>query len=183
MSDLPPPPPEFEPESSLPPPPDPQSQSQKTFTGWATTGTGQRVELAGVGRRWLARVIDGVIFATLATFGDLNVDSWEVWDRPVGYSLVITALVLVYEVWMIAAKGQTLGKMATRIKVIRTDNGEVPGMSRSFIRWLLPGIFIVAGMFIWVFEFIAAVIYLYLLWDRNRQGLHDKAAGTLVVKA
>ncbi len=83
---------------------------------------------------------------------------------------------LLYEPVMIAVKGQTLGKMAVSIKVVRADNGLVPGAGKSFGRWLIP--FLLRLTFFGYF-----LCYLWLLWDNNRQGLHDKAAQTLVIRS
>ena len=190
MSDMPPPPPEFEPGSSSqpPPPPEPPAQSAQATKGWATTDTGQSVELAGAGSRLLARIVDILIFAVpvlvwaiATTAFDDNSD--EAAGVPLGFTLLFLAIGLIYEVWMIAAKGQTLGKMATRIKVIRADNGELPGWSNSFNRWILPGFFGAVGAFIQAVGLVSPLIYLSLLWGKNRQGWHDMVAKTLVVKA
>ena len=191
MSDLPPPPPppEYEPgSSSQPPPPEPPAQSAQAMTGWATTDNGRNVELAGAGSRLLARIVDILIFVVpvlvlaIATI-DFDDNSDEAAGAPLGFTLLMVALGLIYEIWMIAAKGQTLGKMATRIKVIRADNGELPGWSNSFNRWILPGFFGVVGGFIQAVGLVSLLIYLSLLWGKNRQGWHDMVAKTLVVKA
>ena len=189
MSDMPPPPPEFEPgSSSQPPPPEPPAPSAQATGDWATTDTGHSVELAGVGSRLLARIVDILIFAVpvvvlvIATT-DFDDNSDEAAGIPIGSTLLFLAIGLIYEVWLIAAKGQTLGKMATRIKVIRADNGELPGWSNSFNRWILPGFFGAASAFIPIVAFVSLLIYLSLVWGKNRQGWHDMVAKTLVVKA
>lgn len=188
MSDLPPPPPEFEPgPSSQPPPPDPSAQAPQTAKGWATLDTGHSVELAGAGRRLLARIVDLLIFILFAIIvgiatsgtGDASDESTEV---PLGLTLLFIAVSLVYEVWMIAARGQTLGKMAMRVKVVRVDTGGSPGLNTSFNRWVLPGVFGAIGAFYQVVGLVSALIYLSLLWGKNRQGWHDMVAKTLVVK-
>lgn len=189
MSDLPPPPPD---DLGSPPPPPPGGdayggpQEQK---GWATTGTGESLQLAGVGARIGARVIDAVIvifaWIILAVVGIADAagtgsDS----DDGVG-DLIMSALIgavigLLYEVTMIATRGQTLGKMATKVMVVRADNGLVPGWGKSVGRWIIPA----ALSFIPNFgPILSLLVYISLLWDRRRQGWHDKAAGTLVVKA
>ena len=93
--------------------------------------------------------------------------------------LLIAAIGVAYEVTMIALKGQTLGKMATSIKVIRADNGLVPGWGKSIGRWTIP---IVLGFVPLVGWILSLLVYVSLTWDKARQGWHDKAAGTLVIK-
>lgn len=68
--------------------------------------------------------------------------------------------------------GQTPGKMAIRVKVIRCDGGEI-GYGRAFIRETLG-------------KFLSFVIfgigYLMIAFDGQKQGLHDKLADTYVIK-
>ena len=88
-----------------------------------------------------------------------------------------------YDVWLVAARGQTVGKMATRIRVVRADNGLVPGWGRSLGRWLVPAAFGILGYFLFFIGLVGLLVYASILWDRDRQGWHDKAAGTLVINA
>ena len=197
MSDLPPPPPDdsawsSEPPSQPPPAPGGQAYSNaQAMTGWANLGTGDTVELASPGARLGARILDFVIvsvaFIILAVLGVTAAfggsDSEEASAFAVG-AIVVSVLLgaaigLLYEVTMIATRGQTLGKMATSIKVVRADNGLVPGWGKSIGRWILPALLPIIPFVGWI---LSLLVYISLLWDRARQGWHDKAAGTLVVK-
>jgi len=166
------------------------------MTGWATLGTGEGVQLAGPGGRLGARIIDvaiivvvfiiliivGVASAIGLADGDSTVieeDSAAV-GAIVAFTLLAVAISVLYEVTLIATKGQTLGKMATRIKVVRADNGLVPGWGRSIGRWIIPA---ALGFIPFVGWLLSLLVYVSLLWDKVRQGWHDKAAGTLVIKA
>lgn len=200
MSDLPPPTPdESDWSSQPPPPPGPAPQSPQTMTGWANLGTGEAVELAGPGSRLGARIIDWIILSVIALillvagllalvgvdFEDTeSVEEGVEEGAAVFAGMVLAAAVigLLYEVVLIATRGQTLGKMATRIRVVRADNGLVPGWGKSFSRWLVPAVFGILGSFIPFVGLIALLVYTSILWGRNRQGWHDKAGGTLVVK-
>jgi uncharacterized RDD family membrane protein YckC len=79
---------------------------------------------------------------------------------------------MVYYVFFTAHGGQTPGKMAVRIKVIRTDGTEI-GLGKAFYREV-------------VCKFISAIIfyigYLMVAFDEKKQGLHDRMAETYVVK-
>jgi uncharacterized RDD family membrane protein YckC len=67
--------------------------------------------------------------------------------------------------------GQTPGKSLLRLKVIRV-NGEAVGFGLAFVRWIAQGI-----------SFLAlGVGFLMIAFTRNKQGLHDKIAGTFVVR-
>ena len=192
MSDMPPPPPDDSNWSAQPPPPPGSApHSPQAMTGWATLGTGGTVELASPGARLGARILDVVIvsvaFVILGVLGITAAvggsDSEEASAFAVGAIIVsvllAAAIGLLYEVTMIATKGQTLGKMATSIKVVRADNGLVPGWGKSIGRWIIPALLPIIPIVGWI---LSLLVYLSLLWDKVRQGWHDKAAGTLVVK-
>lgn len=201
MSDMPPPPPDssgWSPTTAQPPPaPGGQAYlNPQAMTGWANLGTGGTVELASPGARLGARIIDGVIIIVVAlviffvilaqAIGTASGDSTATDDEAAAFAvgIILATLALVaagaiYEVTMIALKGQTLGKMATSVKVIRADNGLLPGWGKSIGRWIIPA---VLGFVPFVGWLLSSLVYISLTWDRARQGWHDKAAATLVVK-
>ena len=107
--------------------------------------------------------------------------------QSVGFWLA--AMGAVYEIAFIALKGQTPGKMAARIKVVRANDlfqpewGRPPTWGSSFGRWAVPFALGLPAWFVpYVGEALVLLCYLSLTWDRDRQGWHDKAAGTFVVK-
>ena len=194
MSDMPPPPPDDSSWSSQPPPPPGGDayQNPQAVTGWANLGTGGAVELASAGSRLGARLIDWVIMAVVyvillvigvgaAVGASSNSDDASALSigAIVATFLLIAVVGILYEVTMIAVRGQTLGKMATNIKVVRADNGLVPGWGKSIGRWIIPAALAFIPLVGWL---LSLLVYLSLLWDRARQGWHDKAAATLVVK-
>jgi len=88
-------------------------------------------------------------------------------------TFLLNALIAItYYVTFTGYGGQTPGKMALRIKVIRTDGGEVSygtAAMREVLGKFVSGILLGIG-------------YLMVAFDANKQGLHDKIAGTYVVK-
>ncbi|MCE2511106.1 MAG: RDD family protein [Acidimicrobiia bacterium] len=164
MSDMPPPPPDDSGWSSEPPPPPPGPTSHGSAPGgFAVLETGETVELATRGKRLGARIIDiviGIIISIVVGFIDpllLPILAWAA-----------------YEIFFVALKGQTPGKMAVGTKVIRADNGNLPGWGPAAGRWIIPAIgyvLILPGL----------LVHASLLWDERRQGWHDKAVKTLVV--
>ena len=204
MSDdyyLPPPPPESFDQTSPPPPPPPTSFSVSSEGAQqATTILGDTVELASPWARLGARLLDAVVlavgivllwvvvFVAGNAYGDLSTTTAtaESTLSPlfvvllVGLLCVTLAGTAVYEIGLIAHRGQTIGKMAAGIKVVRTDNGLTPGWGKSFWRWGLPT---VVNLIPLVGGFVCLLIYASLLWGKNHQGWHDKVAETYVVKA
>jgi uncharacterized RDD family membrane protein YckC len=80
-----------------------------------------------------------------------------------------------YHWLMTGARGQTLGKMAVGVKVVRAADEARVGYLRALGRvvsiWLL-GLFLLPLL----------LAYLWPIWDRRNQTLYDKMAGTIVVR-
>jgi len=132
-------------------------------------------ELASVRSRAVARLIDLVIIGVTSVFIALTLLVLNAYDPESGLGLLsFPAVWAVYEVGFVAARGQTVGKKAVGIKVVTTDN-EPPAWKSAAIGWAIT-----AGELIFLFGF---VLFLMPLRDEKRQGLHDKLAKTLVVKA
>ena len=164
------------------PPPAAASGRSRAAEGWATLGTGESVQLASLYARAFARMLDcGVSIVPIVPV--VAVISVEVLGRGgsgvlVPEGIVVAVVAAFYEVALTATKGQTFGKWIVGIKVIGSDNGLVPGWGRSLGRYLASwGTIPVLG------QVLALVVCAPLLWDRTHQGLHDKAAATLVIDA
>lgn len=156
------------------------------MTGWITLGNGEQMKLAGMGRRLWARIIDWMLMAVvglivlLVVFSSLSDNEMGLLVALLVITLVFLAVLLLYEVSMIAALGQTLGKKWAGVKVIRADNGAVPGWGKSFVRWLIPSVVSVIPI---IGNAATLVVYLSPVFYPTRQGWHDMAATTAVVKA
>jgi uncharacterized RDD family membrane protein YckC len=81
-------------------------------------------------------------------------------------------LTVAYYVFFTGYCGQTPGKMALRIKVIRTNGMEI-GYGKAALREVL-------GKF--VSGILLGIGYLMVAFDLQKQGLHDKIADTYVIK-
>ncbi|HEY5832392.1 RDD family protein [Streptomyces sp.] len=145
--------------------------------------------LATFGQRFLARVLDTVILLVLdvvMSFLVLGGDMDHPRDTPYGKQVLVGILTFLlyfaYEGGMTAARGQTLGKTALRIRAARLADGAVPGRAgwgRAAV-YVLPGLLtaILIGPLFWLLNSA------WCLWDKPyRQCLHDKAARTVVVAA
>ena len=175
--------PTYDPQHSFSAGPPPAFGAGRPVTGWVTLGTGQQVELADPIARLGAKVIDWLMFwvVTLAVILPTAFAFRGSGPRIIVLLFLMFALLgLIYDPVLIATRGQTVGKMATKIRVARADNGDLPGWGKSIGRWAIPGVL----SFIPLVGFILALLcYASLTWDGSRQGWHDKAAGTVVVKA
>ena len=87
--------------------------------------------------------------------------------------IVMNILSAAYFVFMHSSSKQaTLGKMAMGLKVTDLD-GEQIGVGKSFLRAI--GTFVSAALLM--------IGYLMVAFTERKQGLHDKIAGTLVVRS
>lgn len=126
--------------------------------------------LAGIGDRLLAFAIDlcimiGSYLVMIFSARLLNADG-----LAINILLIVIAYLyrLISEVFM---NGQTVGKMALRIKVVKLD-GSTPSFAAYFLRWLLEVIdFMIVGL---------GVVFIILTKKGQRVG--DLLAGTTVVK-
>lgn len=95
---------------------------------------------------------------------------------------VVAAAAVAYRVSTTALWGAGLGKWLLGLRVItdRTPSGpaayDLPGWGRAWRRWLVPqapGLIPLPGT--------GLLAYLPAFTDRRRRGLHDRAAGTVVI--
>jgi len=112
----------------------------------------------------------------------------------IGY-LVTGALFGAYDVLMHSRSGQTLGKMALKTRVVTPSGGApdqaqlirrallypVSGFALGAVFMLLPGIAL-TGLSVLVGVAYAVAMSVPIFTDPLRRGLHDKFAGTVVVK-
>jgi uncharacterized RDD family membrane protein YckC len=124
--------------------------------------TGDR---AGFWRRFAGALIDGIFVAVAS--GILR----QILGTGPGTGLGFLVSAVYFTAFVGAERGQTLGQMVLGIRVIGLDTGASIGYSRALLRWfvsLVSGIVILLG-------------YLWMLWDKEKQCWHDKAANDVVV--
>lgn len=128
-------------------------------------------ELAGIGERLLAFLIDlfiilGFILGLFLFLELLNTGSDIL--RNSLFFLIGYGYRLVSEIYF---NGQTAGKMALRIKVVKLDGGS-PSFAAYFLRWLME-----------VFDFlIIGLGVVFIILTKKGQRIGDLLAGTTVVK-
>ncbi|OPG05849.1 hypothetical protein B1R27_19925 [Streptomyces sp. GKU 895] len=154
--------------------------------GYPTDPLAGMPPLADSGRRTLARIIDMIlvgIVVALLTWGfgvneyDVDADKVE-YGKSLAQSLVAALLYIGYDTFMITKSGQTLGKKWLKMRVANLENGSTPSVQTALIRSLV----------LWIpFAFCCACVWTAIaggwsFFDKPyKQGLHDKAAKTVVV--
>ncbi|WP_381798122.1 RDD family protein [Streptomyces niveus] len=152
--------------------------------------------LAPMGKRILARIVDFIIVAIPLVLISIpfNVyhrwtNSSDNWDDAVNgvngggqwvFRIITIVAFVGYDAVMTQRGGQTLGKRLFKIRVAMLNDGRVPDSRSSLLRALV----------LWVPALVCCacfwplLILILILLDRPyRQGLHDKAAKTVVVSA
>jgi uncharacterized RDD family membrane protein YckC len=105
----------------------------------------------------------------------VNVEDIPLWLFP-----VVQILDIVYETVAVAVWGRTIGKWIMGLRV-EDPHGERPSWRRAAVRIAVPDL---AAMIPLIGSgLLTAAIYLTAVWNPLRQGLHDRAAGTIVVRA
>lgn len=146
---------------------------------------------ANFGQRLGAYILDvliigiptAIVFGLLGGFDDLGEDANQFRAFGSGddflFALFGLAVTLAYFTLLEGSStGQTIGKKALSIRVVGQDTGQPIGNGRALGRNAvrsLPGYLPVVGLFWGLLD------GLWMLWDKEKQTLHDKAAKTLVV--
>ncbi|MCC8359232.1 RDD family protein [Salinimicrobium sediminilitoris] len=130
--------------------------------------------VAGVGERILAYLIDGLImlaYIIVATMlmGGLDASQGQEW---LFVSVVILPLLLYFLLWESLWNGQSPGKAALDLRVVKLD-GSKPAFSNYLVRWLLRIVDITLTS--------GSVAVVTILMNGKGQRLGDLAAGTTVI--
>ncbi|WP_344959472.1 RDD family protein [Actinomadura miaoliensis] len=154
-------------------------------------GYGPAGPAAELARRWArlgAAVVDSLLLSVVMLPILLPLVDWRQMTGPspnapmvdrgqLAANVAYLVLAFLYYWLMHLRFGQTLGKMLLRIRVVRADTGGAINVGqaagRSAFYSVLGGL---CGC-------IGIVDVAWILWDERRQALHDKVAGTVVVKA
>ena len=157
--------------------------------------------------RFWALFIDGLVFAPVAFFDGYFTSPERGPVVIIAWTAVTYALLPVYNVLLHARYGQTLGKMATRVKVLDLSEGHIPTLRQAFLREIVQitlyaldlcvvvylavtGEYALADKLlslpgrIWIYLAAGALVAELAVMASNdkRRALHDCIAGTVVVR-
>jgi len=125
----------------------------------------------GIARRLASMLYEAVLLFAIAFFagfafhffsGGAPLDDW----RRLAHQLLLVAVFAAYFLWCWLRGGQTLAMKAWRIRL----EGATP--RRALARFALAVVFVPTG-----------ISLLWALFDRERQFLHDRLAGTALFEA
>lgn len=135
-------------------------------------------QYAGLWRRLAALLIDALLAASLLACGVL---AWSVWSgampawgsRTLNTTLASGALLAVLAMVVLDARLQgTPGLQLLDCRLVDARSGRAIGLGRSARR----------AFFLLLATLPLLLGVLWIGWDRRKQGLHDKLAGTLVIR-
>ncbi len=141
--------------------------------------------LASIGKRAVGRIIDNLMFGlpffVLATSrGWVPVSSAvDIAHIPWWVPVVPVAAQALYETIAIATLGRTVGKWVAGTRVELGD-GRLPTWHQAALRALVP---MAAALVPFLPGLLTLVVFLVAVTNPLRQGVHDRAAGTIVVNA
>lgn len=129
------------------------------------------LQLAGLGSRILAILVDGIclsIIASIFGFNSFTYVGGALAYNGQGMFILYLAYVIGFWIW----KAATPGKMLLGIKIVEANGQNITPVKAvlRYVGYLVSGAIFGLG-FLWAF------------FDGKKQGWHDKIAGTYVVKA
>ena len=136
-------------------------------------------EAAAVGARVVAAAIDLVVLAAIdiaVVYFTMQICGVALGELSILPKVPLLAFLICQNVaYFVAftAGGQTMGQMALRIKVVSDDVGASPDLTHAVLRTLVWAVLAVP----------AGLGLVTALFSEDRRGLHDRCAGTRVVRA
>jgi uncharacterized RDD family membrane protein YckC len=143
-------------------------------------------EPAGWWRRVGATLIDGLIIGTagavIASIVARSADASE--DATTGIAAALGLLLGAMYYGLLMSRpgernGQTWGKQATEIRVVRTD-GQPITFAFALVRELLVKTVLFGYVAVLTLYVVTLLNYLWPLWDERNRALHDRIVSTLV---
>lgn len=127
----------------------------------------------GVGIRFVSILIDSIILGIIdITLGSI-LGIFRGTPENAWWWILSFLIMLAYFTYLEGTRGQSIGKMITKIKVVREDGGKID-MNQAFTRNILR---IIDGLF-------AYLVGAILIWRSDKkQRLGDSIGKTVVVKA
>lgn len=148
-------------------------------------GALEEMELAGRFTRLGAVLIDGLCVGGFGILAAVLIPSMSKGGGGAAVAIfsilfIVGLLALViYNLVLVHRQGQTIGKRALGIKIVRTDGSRCSLRRYIFMRYFIPSLIgaipVVGGLI--------NLIGLLLIFRQSRKCLHDEIADTIVVKA
>jgi uncharacterized RDD family membrane protein YckC len=125
-----------------------------------------------------------LIVAALSGFVDKDAGGDTNVDAPPLFLVALLVAVFAYETVPVRLRGQSLGKVLMKTRIVQVGTDVRPGWRAAFTRWAIPVVVLVVVGGLSPPAGLAAVagVYASALMDPNGRGLVDRVAGTEVVR-
>ncbi|MFE2882685.1 RDD family protein [Streptomyces graminifolii] len=143
-------------------------QQQPGYPGYPQAGYGAAPSYANWGQRFLGTLVDGLIFLVPYLL--------IIFSQGKGVLLAVGAVIIIgIAIWQLIQEGktgQTVGKKALGIRLVRESDGQPLGVGMAFVRRLAHFLDSIACYLGW----------LWPAWDAKRQTFADKVCGSIVIR-
>jgi len=149
--------------------------------------------LATRGSRFVAALLDGLVMVPLFIvgcvvaylfMGNSLADTSQSTGRAVGMitgMYVCVLPIVIYQWYLVAKRGQTLGKKWMRIQIVKMDNSPVNFVSGVVLRSWVLGLVLGLSNFTGGIGGLVGLIDSLAIFASDRRTLHDRIAGTKVI--
>ncbi len=132
----------------------------------------QEWELAGIGTRVFAFMLDGIILAILMMLIVAIVSGLRLSSMPALNFFSMAVPVAYYWYFWTQRDGQTPGKFALGIRVVKAQGGAISNTDA-----------VIRAIGYHVSAILCGLGYIWAIFDKNNQAWHDKLAKTYVVRS
>lgn len=145
-------------------------------------GIGERAELTN---RFAADVLDALLVWTIVTLATSQLVDGSSEHRAHVAVVVSSILHGLYQAVGVGIWGRTWGRAVMGVAVRRADESTRVGIPRAVLRWFVQS----GSVFLWipgtvaVQSLVSLAVLVSIFFSGERRGLHDHAAGTVVVGA
>ena len=143
---------------------------QPGYPGYPQQGYGATPPYANWGQRFLGTLVDGLIYAVPYVLFLVGSSKGNSALTAVG-GIVVFGL-FVWQLVREGRTGQTVGKQALGIRLVRESTGQPLGIGMAFLRRLAHFVDSIACYLGW----------LWPAWDAKRQTFADKICGSIVIR-
>ena len=137
-------------------------------------GVGQNY--GSFGWRLLAYIIDALIIGI--PFGIIAGILRSGTNGSYGLGGLEAIVFIGYLTYMWSSRGQSFGMIPFNLKIVDADTGGPLTLPKALIRAV-----VLEAEIIFCICIVGLVAGLWMLWDPRKQAIHDKAAGTVVLKS
>jgi uncharacterized RDD family membrane protein YckC len=150
----------------------------------STTLAAQPTELAGWWHRVGATVIDNLVLLLPSALVGIGATAFA--GSYVGAIAILIFQGMYFTRMLSSPMSQTVGNRVAKTRVVDAITGAAPTRQQAFRRWLPIALFQGAGITTSIvlppLAILIAIDYFLPLYDKRNQTLHDKFAGTIVIK-